>query len=111
MRGFAGSERAVVTESVEQLEQAACEAVVGFSGIPGAKRRILARRVRYMAMDAIHAGERDPQVIHDRILAKLQADPVTSVILTTILLAVLSAFIQWVVLYFLNRRQPEHDDA
>ncbi len=95
----------------EQLESAACEAVTGFAGIPGAKRRVIARRVRYMVLDAIHAGERDPQVIHDRVLAKLQADPVTSVILTTILLAVLSAFIQWAVLHLLNRREVEVDDA
>ena len=100
-----------MTDTLEQLESAACLEVPDIAGIPAAKRRVLMRRAKYMVLDAIHAGERDPEKIAATVDGRLQADRVTSVILTTVLLAVLSAFVQWLVLYLLKRREPDVDDA
>jgi hypothetical protein len=101
-----------LTETTEEIESAACHAVSGFASIEGAKRRVIIRRARYMVLDRIHAGERDPIKIHASVMDSLQADRVTGPLLTIVLFAVVSAAVEWLVKYLLDKlRNEEPDDA
>lgn len=100
-----------MTETTEQLESAACEAMPELTRLEGARRRVLIRRARYMVLDELHKGNRDPQSIEEEVTTKLKADPVVGSLVAIIAIALLSGFIQWLIKRILDRWFPEEDDS
>jgi len=100
-----------VSETLDQLESDALASQPELSRLEAKPRRALVRRAKYMVLDEITKGNRDPQSIEEIVTTRLKADPAVGSLVAIIAIAVLSGFIQWLIKRILDRWFPEHDDA
>lgn len=100
-----------MSESITELDDCCLASFPDMGAITGHDRRILIRRARYRILDEIARGERDVEKITATVIGHMQADPVVGSLLTIIALAVLTAFIQWLVKRLLDRWFREHDEG